>query len=144
MAVYMNAYGSLRTQPPRTQPAARGPGRGQRPHPARTAHGALIGADRTYKALADPTRRRILCLLAEARPLPVATIAEHLECISQPNLSHHLRVLREAGLVSAAREGRTVYYEIDELATRQFLVHIYETYVKPRRPYASSIVGLLR
>jgi DNA-binding transcriptional ArsR family regulator len=67
-------------------------------------------ATSTFAALAEPSRRRILDLLA-ARPRPVG---ELVECtgLSQPGMSKHLRVLREAGLVRARGEGRRRIYEV--------------------------------
>jgi len=62
-----------------------------------------------FLAVADPTRRRLLDLLAE-RERPVMELVEHFE-ISQPSVSEHLRVLREAGLVTAQRRGRQRFYQ---------------------------------
>ncbi len=59
--------------------------------------------DTALKALADGSRRSILALVGE-EPRAVGDIAEQLT-ISQQAVSHHLRVLRSAGLVSEAREG---------------------------------------
>ena len=53
-----------------------------------------------YKALADPTRRRILELLRE-REMSAGDIAEHFQ-LSKPTLSGHFNVLRGAGLVELA------------------------------------------
>jgi len=59
-------------------------------------------------ALSDPTRRRVLeRILAE--PRPVAAIAEGLP-VSRPAVSQHLRVLREAGLISEQRQGTRRLY----------------------------------
>lgn len=59
--------------------------------------------DATLKAMADGNRRSILALVRE-RPLAVGEIANGVE-MSQQAVSHHLRVLRKAGLVSEARDG---------------------------------------
>jgi DNA-binding transcriptional ArsR family regulator len=60
-------------------------------------------------ALADPTRRVILARVAE-RPLSVGQLADHLPTMTRPNVSQHLRVLREAGLVAVQSEGtRRIY-----------------------------------
>ena len=68
-------------------------------------------ADDVFRALADPTRREMLELLRE-RERTVLELAEPFR-ISQPAVSQHLGVLREAGLVSARREGRTRVYRIE-------------------------------
>ena len=63
-----------------------------------------------FKALSDPTRRRVLALL-KSGPLNAGDIAEHFD-ISKPTLSGHFAVLREAGLVTSARRGKAVVYEL--------------------------------
>jgi DNA-binding transcriptional ArsR family regulator len=63
-----------------------------------------------FKALSDPTRRRVLALL-KAGPLSAGEIADHFD-ISKPTLSGHFAVLREAGLVTSERRGKAVVYEL--------------------------------
>lgn len=65
------------------------------------------------KALSDETRWQIVGLLLE-RPLTVTEIASQLEA-SQYNISKHLRILREAGLIVTAKEGRHVRSEVASL-----------------------------
>jgi len=65
-----------------------------------------------FKALADPTRLRVLRIL-EGGEHCVCEIQSHFEAIPQNLLSHHLRVLKEAGLVSAEKRGRWVYYQLN-------------------------------
>jgi DNA-binding transcriptional ArsR family regulator len=62
-------------------------------------------------AVAEPTRRRILDLLLE-RERSVGELVDAIG-ISQPGVSKHLRVLREAGLVEARAEGRHRLYALD-------------------------------
>ena len=62
----------------------------------------------TFEVLAEPARRRILELLRQ-RERPVGELVERLE-LSQPGVSKHLRVLREAGLVRVRPEGRRRVY----------------------------------
>jgi DNA-binding transcriptional ArsR family regulator len=65
--------------------------------------------DRALAALADPTRRQVLERLRSG-PQPVSTIARGMP-VSRPAVSQHLKVLKEAGLVSDRPEGtRRVYY----------------------------------
>lgn len=68
---------------------------------------------RKLKALSDETRWQIVGLLLE-RPLTVSEIAGLLEA-SQYNISKHLRILREAGLIITAKEGRHVRSEVASL-----------------------------
>lgn len=64
-----------------------------------------------FKALADPTRVTIVNRLAAAEEVCVCDLTEAFE-LSQPTISHHLRVLREAGLVEASRRGTWAYYRL--------------------------------
>jgi len=64
----------------------------------------------TWTALADPHRRTVLELLRE-RPRPVGELVERLR-LTQPGTSKHLRVLREAGLVSVRQEGQRRVYAL--------------------------------
>ena len=64
-----------------------------------------------FKALADPTRRRILELLP-AKDLTAGELAEHFD-ISKPSLSHHLATLKNAGLVTDERHGQNIIYSLN-------------------------------
>ena len=70
----------------------------------------MIEAD-IFKALADPTRRKVFEKLAGGS-LNASALRDGLE-ISQPAMSQHLSVLRAAGLVREQRQGRFVNYEVD-------------------------------
>jgi DNA-binding transcriptional ArsR family regulator len=70
-----------------------------------------VATGNVFQAIADPTRRRILELLAESER-PVKELAEPFR-MSQPAISQHLKVLREAGLVSDRREGRHHHYRLN-------------------------------
>jgi len=69
-----------------------------------------LGPDDVFSAIADPTRRRILELLAE-RPEAVGELAARF-AISRPAISKHLKVLGEAGLVRAEADGRRNIYAL--------------------------------
>jgi ArsR family transcriptional regulator len=78
-----------------------------RPLPER-GRDALVLA---FRALGDPTRLEILRLLAEqAGPVCVCDLVERFD-LAQPTISHHLRLLREAGLVEASKRGIWAFYE---------------------------------
>ncbi len=64
-----------------------------------------------YRALADPTRRRILQLLRE-KEMTAGEIAEHFE-LAKPTLSGHFAVLREARLVAPEKSGTTITYRLN-------------------------------
>jgi ArsR family transcriptional regulator len=66
-----------------------------------------------FKALSDPTRFEIFRLIA-AQPdsICVCHITDRFD-VSQPTISHHLKVLREAGLITVSRRGVWAYYAAD-------------------------------
>lgn len=64
-----------------------------------------------FKALNDSTRRAILELLKK-KDLTAGEIADHFH-ISKPSISHHLDLLKQAGLVVAEKEGQFIYYAIN-------------------------------
>ena len=82
--------------------------------------------DQAFEALADPTRRRIFELLAE-RARIAGEIASEFD-ISQPAISRHLRVLRDAGLVSSSRDGQRRLYRLEPDSLREL-----EDWVERRR-----------
>jgi len=63
-----------------------------------------------FKALNDPTRREILELLKD-KDLTAGEIADKFS-ISKPSISHHLDLLRQAGLVVSVKEGQFIYYSL--------------------------------
>jgi DNA-binding transcriptional ArsR family regulator len=65
-----------------------------------------------YSAIADPTRRALLRRLADDGAKSVSELLQPFS-ISQPAVSRHLRILREAGLVRSHKQGRMRLYEIE-------------------------------
>jgi DNA-binding transcriptional ArsR family regulator len=66
-----------------------------------------------YHAIADPNRRQMLDLLRRQGPLRAGEIVAHFPQISQPAVSKHLRVLRQAKLVRSTKSGREQWYHLD-------------------------------
>ncbi|WP_165956361.1 ArsR/SmtB family transcription factor [Streptomyces hainanensis] len=68
---------------------------------------------RMFKALSDPIRLRLLSLIAshEGGEACVCDLTGRFD-VSQPTISHHLKVLRDAGLVDSERRGTWVYYRV--------------------------------
>jgi ArsR family transcriptional regulator len=64
------------------------------------------------KALADSTRQKIMSLIC-CRELSVGDIVEAVR-VSQPTVSHHLAILRDAGLVTIRSEGKHAYYSLNQ------------------------------
>lgn len=63
----------------------------------------------TFQALSDQTRQKILTLLSKKK-MCVTEICKNFE-ISQPSISHHLDILKRAGLVVYQKKGKEVYYQ---------------------------------
>lgn len=99
------------TRAPRVPVVENAASREQRAHPSPTAAAELAA---TFKALADPTRVAIVNRLA-AGECCVCDLTAAFE-LSQPTVSHHLRILRDAGLVEAERRGTWAYYRLLPLA----------------------------
>ena len=72
-----------------------------------------------FKALNDRTRREILELLRK-KDMTAGEIAQQFD-ISWPSISHHLDLLRQAGLVSAKKSGQFVYYSLDTTVVDEIL-----------------------
>lgn len=75
---------------------------------------------RMFKALGDPVRLRLLSLVAshEGGEACVCDISDSFD-LSQPTISHHLKVLRQAGLLDCERRGTWVYYWVIPAALQQ-------------------------
>lgn len=67
------------------------------------------------KIISDKTRQRIMALLC-CRELCVSDLVAELGNVTQPTVSHHLQLLRSAGLVRVRRDGKQVYYTLDQNA----------------------------
>ena len=78
----------------------------------------------TMRALADPVRREILNLLKKGR-LSAGEITEHFD-ITAAAISRHLAVLKDAGLIFDAREGKFIYYELNATVLEEVLLWIAE------------------
>lgn len=107
-----------------------------------------------FQAIADPTRRAILVLVA-AQAMTPNTIAEHFD-ITRQSVSRHLRILSECELLAQKQEGREIYYELKvdkmneidawlaqfrELMKEQFqqLDHVLSTIKKEKNDRRSAI-----
>ena len=70
-----------------------------------------MGFQETFKALSDPTRREILHILREGAKT-AGEIGDHFP-MTGATVSHHLSVLRDAGLISDDKRGKYIYYELN-------------------------------
>ncbi|MEV7406082.1 metalloregulator ArsR/SmtB family transcription factor [Streptomyces sp. NPDC091267] len=89
--------------------------------------------DEIFGALASPVRRDVLRLLREQGPQPVTALAAHFD-MARPSFSEHLRVLREAGLVSEQRAGRQRVYRLEAVPLQevQDWLHPFERFWQDR------------
>ena len=83
------------------------------------------------KAMADETRQRIMRLLSTEK-LCVTEVVERLGGVSQPTVSHHLSVLRDAGLVQVHRRGKQVFYVLDQTAVAECCGELLNTFAPER------------
>ena len=88
--------------------------------------------DSTFRALSDPTRREILRVL-RGGDLSAGEIAARFDTTAA-TVSHHLATLREAGLVTAERNGRSIVYSLDSTVFQELmgeLMNLFGTGEKP-------------
>jgi len=99
----------------------------------------MANASTALQALGDPTRREIFERLSK-RPLAVVEIASGLP-VSRPAVSQHLRVLSDAGLVSASRQGTRRLYRLDPKGIetmRQYLDRMWGKALASFKSFAES------
>ncbi|MBK8055572.1 MAG: winged helix-turn-helix transcriptional regulator [Saprospiraceae bacterium] len=77
-----------------------------------------------FKALNDPVRRDILDLLKD-KDMSAGDIADHFN-IGKPTISHHLDLLRQAGLVTSEKQGQFIIYSISTTVLDEMLQWIYQ------------------
>jgi DNA-binding transcriptional ArsR family regulator len=82
----------------------------------------------TLHALSDNTRRRILELLKK-KDLPVGEIHGYFD-LAGASLSHHLSVLKQAGLVSARRKGQQIIYSLNMSVLEEIIEKLNKLYTK--------------
>lgn len=79
-----------------------------------------------FKALSDPTRRRVLQLLRE-RPMIAGELSDHFP-VSKPTMSAHFSVLQEAGLIEAEKSGRSIIYRLKMSVLEEALLGFAQTF----------------
>lgn len=82
--------------------------------------------NRVYRALADPTRRRVLALLRE-RDMSAGELAAQFD-LAWPTMSGHFAVLREADLISADRNGTTITYHLNLSVLEEAMAALLEAF----------------
>jgi len=79
-----------------------------------------------FKALSDPTRRRIIQLLGRGEQTAGELAAEF--DVTKPSMSHHFAVLKEAGLVVSRREGQQIYYALNTTVLQDVMARIWDLF----------------
>lgn len=81
-----------------------------------------------FIGLGDPVRQQILALLIDKEHMNVTQIAEHIP-MSRPTVSHHLKILRQTGLLTVQKKGTEMYYRLEfneAISLMKQLVHFVE------------------
>ena len=82
--------------------------------------------NKVYRALSDPTRRKILELL-RARDMTAGEISEHFS-LAKPTLSKHFSVLKEADLIQGDKTGTTITYRLNVSVLEEALMALMNTF----------------
>lgn len=93
--------------------------------------------NRVFKALSDPTRRRVLQLLRE-RPLSAGELSDQFP-VSKPTMSAHFAVLLEADLIEAEKSGRTILYRLKMSVLEDALLGFAQTVGWQAKPFARTV-----
>ncbi len=83
------------------------------------------------KALADETRQKIMALCC-CEMISVNDIVEKLD-VAQPTVSHHLKILKEAGLVRSERRGKQILYTLDQQRLAQGCCQVADNFAPSQR-----------
>lgn len=82
--------------------------------------------NKVFKALSDPTRRRVLQLLRK-RPMTAGELADEFP-LSKPTMSRHFAVLREADLIEPEKSGKTITYRLKISVLEEALLGFADTF----------------
>lgn len=88
--------------------------------------------DAAFKALADPTRRKILRMLGE-REMTAGDLAARFD-ISAPSMSHHFSVLKDADLVTTRRNGQQILYSLNTTVVQDVLTSLMDVFSIGEKP----------
>ncbi|MEV6325637.1 metalloregulator ArsR/SmtB family transcription factor [Nocardia sp. NPDC051787] len=89
---------------------------------------AAVSLAGVFKALSEPVRLRVLSAVASRanHEACVCDLSEGID-VTQPTISHHLKVLREAGLLSSERRASWVYYRVEPAVLQQLSAFLADT-----------------
>ena len=86
----------------------------------------MLQAAQLMEMLSQPVRLRILCILS-GNEQSVLRLADAVQ-LSQPAMSHHLKKLRDAGLVETRRDAQTIYYSLKGAEVREIIKTLHSLY----------------
>ena len=86
----------------------------------------MIRTDEVFKALADPTRRRILRLLNDGE-MSAGELADYFQ-ISGPSMSHHFNILKQADLIQARRERQQIFYSVNTTVFQDMIATVLDLF----------------
>ena len=89
-------------------------------------------ASRSLKAMAHPLRLKILCILGSSSEVSVQDIVEQVGT-SQSNISQHLSILRDKGILASRKDANKVYYRIGDPKILQLIGSLREAFCSARR-----------
>jgi ArsR family transcriptional regulator, arsenate/arsenite/antimonite-responsive transcriptional repressor len=84
----------------------------------------MMGFNRAFKALSDPTRREILRLLSRGERT-AGELASSFD-MTKPSMSHHFTVLKEADLIRSRRDGQQIYYALNTTVLEDVLTRLWD------------------
>ena len=87
-----------------------------------------MAIDEVFKAMADPTRRRILRMLSKGE-LTAGQLAQRFD-ISGPSMSHHFNVLKTADLIRGRRDGQQIVYSLNTTVVQDALTLFLDAFAK--------------
>jgi DNA-binding transcriptional ArsR family regulator len=99
----------------------------------------LMDPDKVFKALADPSRRRLLDLLVEQNGQSLGQLCEHLDMARQ-SVTQHLGILEQANLVSTVKRGREKLHYINPVPLHE----VYERWVRKFENKRLSLLHTLK
>ncbi|MCK5903276.1 MAG: winged helix-turn-helix transcriptional regulator [Cocleimonas sp.] len=87
-------------------------------------------ASRSLKAISHPLRLKILCVLGERE----VSVQDIVECVgtSQSNISQHLAILRDKGVLASRKDANRVFYRVGDSRTLKLISMMQDIFCKPR------------
>lgn len=89
--------------------------------------GQIEDISRVMKSMSHPLRLKILCVLGD-QEVSVQDIFERVGLTTQPNISQHLALLREKGVLRTRRDANRVYYRLSDVRMLEVLAHMRDSF----------------